>query len=180
MIPARIDLPTAPEHKIVHSVDLLRRRLALCPRPWVFTNGVFDLLHRGHAAYLHQARALGGCLIVALNTDHSARQLGKGPGRPLNPQQDRAFLVAALASSSFVTWFDEPTPVALIEQLKPDIYVKGGDYDMPSLAETALVRRWGGRAVAIPFLPGHSSTRLIQAMQTLPSPPATSSHRGQG
>ena len=151
---------------------MLRQRLALYPRPWVFTNGVFVLLHRGHATYLHEARALGTCLVVAVNTDHSARHLGKGPGRPINPQQDRAYLVAALASSTFVTWFDESTPVALIEQLQPDIYVKGGDYDMPSLAETALVRRWGGHAVAIPILPGHSSTRLIQAMQALPLHPA--------
>ena len=92
--------------------------------PVVFTNGVFDVLHRGHAAYLEQACALGASLVVGVNTDASAKRLGKGPERPLNSQQDRALLLAALASVSLVTWFDEDTPVQLIERLRPDVYVK--------------------------------------------------------
>ncbi|MEO6856903.1 MAG: adenylyltransferase/cytidyltransferase family protein, partial [Rhodoferax sp.] len=119
-------------------------RLAHLPRPWVFTNGVFDILHRGHATYLAQARSLGGSLIVALNSDASARRLGKGPDRPLNPENDRAVLMAALESVSLVTWFDEDTPLELITELHPDTLVKGGDYDMQKLAETAVVQAYGG------------------------------------
>jgi rfaE bifunctional protein nucleotidyltransferase chain/domain len=132
----------------------------------VFTNGVFDVLHRGHASYLAQARALGGSLVVAINTDASARRLGKGPGRPLNNEQDRAAMLAALESVSLVTWFDEDTPVALLGELRPGLYVKGGDYDMDRLAETALVRSWGGRALAIPFLDGYSTTALVDRIRT--------------
>ncbi|MDP3171625.1 MAG: D-glycero-beta-D-manno-heptose 1-phosphate adenylyltransferase [Polaromonas sp.] len=139
--------------------------VAALPRPVVFTNGVFDVLHRGHASYLAAARALGGSLIVALNTDASARRLGKGPDRPLNNEQDRAALIAALESVSLVTWFDEDTPLALIIALKPDILVKGGDYNMDSLAETAVVRGYGGTALAIPFVDGYSTTALVQKIR---------------
>ena len=141
-------------------------RMATLPKPVVFTNGVFDVLHRGHATYLAQARALGGSLVVALNTDASARRLGKGPDRPLNNQQDRAVLMAALASSSLVTWFDEDTPIELIRALKPDILVKGGDYDMSKLAETAVVESYGGRALAIPFVDGYSTTALVKKIRS--------------
>ena len=141
-------------------------RMATLPKPVVFTNGVFDVLHRGHATYLAQARALGGGLVVALNTDASARRLGKGPDRPLNNQQDRAVLMAALASSSLVTWFDEDTPIELIRALKPDILVKGGDYDMSKLAETAVVESYGGRALAIPFVDGYSTTALVKKIRS--------------
>ena len=127
-------------------------RVAALPRPVVFTNGVFDVLHCGHATYLAQARQLGASLVVALNTDASARRLGKGPERPLNRQEDRAALIAALESVSLVTWFDENTPLELIAELQPDVLVKGGDYDMDKLAETALVKAYGGRALAIPFV----------------------------
>ena len=129
--------------------------------PVVFTNGVFDVLHKGHATYLAQARALGGSLVVALNTDASARRLGKGPDRPLNAEGDRAALIAALASVSLVTWFDEDTPLQLIGELRPDVLVKGGDYDMQRLPETALVQSWGGRARAIAFVDGYSTTALV-------------------
>src|SRR3954463_13059150 len=105
------------------------------PQPVVFTNGVFDVLHRGHAVYLAQARQLGASLVVALNTDASARRLGKGPDRPLNNEQDRAVLLAALESVNLVTWFDEDTPLQLIRELNPAVLVKGGDYDMDKLAE---------------------------------------------
>ena len=140
-------------------------RLAALPRPLVFTNGVFDVLHRGHATYLAGARALGASLVVGLNTDASARRLGKAPDRPLNNQQDRAVLLAALASVSLVTWFDEDTPLELIAQLRPDILVKGGDYDMDKLAETALVKSYGGKALALAFVDGYSTTALVQKIR---------------
>jgi rfaE bifunctional protein nucleotidyltransferase chain/domain len=139
--------------------------LAALPRPWVFTNGVFDVLHRGHASYLEQARVLGASLVVGVNTDASAKRLGKGPERPLNSQQDRALLLAALASVSLVTWFDEDTPLQLMQRLRPDMYVKGGDYDMDRLAESALVRSWGGTALAIPFVSGYSTSALVTKIQ---------------
>jgi rfaE bifunctional protein nucleotidyltransferase chain/domain len=135
------------------------------PRPLVFTNGVFDVLHRGHVMYLTQARALGASLLVALNTDASARRLGKGPDRPLNNEADRAFVMAALAATSLVTWFEEDTPLELIAQVKPDILVKGGDYDMAKLAETRVVESYGGRALALPFVDGYSTTALVQKIR---------------
>ena len=140
-------------------------RLSTLPKPVVFMNGVFDVLHRGHVTYLAQARALGGSLVVALNTDASAKRLGKGPDRPLNNQQDRAVIMAALGSTTLVTWFDEDTPCELIRQLKPDILVKGGDYDMRLLAETALVEAYGGKAVAIAFVEGYSTTALVKKIR---------------
>ena len=142
-----------------------RERVAALPQPVVFTNGVFDVLHCGHATYLAQARQLGASLVVALNTDASARRLGKGPERPLNRQEDRAVLIAALESVSLVTWFDEDTPLELIAELKPDVLVKGGDYDMDSLAETAVVKAYGGRALAIPFVAGYSTTALVRKIR---------------
>ena len=146
--------------KIAERASALERIGAL-QRPVVFTNGVFDVLHRGHASYLSHARALGASLVVALNTDASARRLGKGPDRPLNTEGDRAALIAALESVSMVTFFDEDTPLELITTLKPDILVKGGDYDMDTLAETAVVRAYGGKAVAIGFVDGYSTTALV-------------------
>ena len=145
-----------------------RERITGLPRPLVFTNGVFDVLHRGHVMYLAQARALGASLLVALNTDASARRLGKGPNRPLNSQEDRAFVMAALASVSLVTWFDEDTPLELITELQPDLLVKGGDYDMRRLAETRVVQAYGGRALAIPFVDGYSTTALVNRMRSKP------------
>jgi D-glycero-beta-D-manno-heptose 1-phosphate adenylyltransferase len=140
-------------------------RVADLPQPIVFTNGVFDVLHRGHVVYLAQARALGASLVVALNTDASARRLGKGPDRPLNNEQDRAVVVAALSCVSLVTWFDEDTPLQLIAQLKPAVLVKGGDYDMSKLAEAALVEGYGGRALAIPYVQGYSTTELVRRIR---------------
>ena len=140
-------------------------RLASLPRPMVFTNGVFDILHRGHVTYLAQARAMGASLVIGLNSDASARQLGKGPDRPLNAEADRACVLAALESVSLVTLFDEPTPVELLEIVRPDVYVKGGDYDIETLAETRLVRRWGGDARAIGFVDGYSTTSLVNRIR---------------
>ena len=146
--------------------DRLGPRLAALPRPLVLTNGVFDVLHRGHVMYLEQARALGASLLVALNTDASARRLGKGPDRPLNNEVARACVIAALASSSLVTWFDEDTPLELIRLVRPDILVKGGDYDMSKLAETAVVQAYGGRALALPFVQGYSTTALVNKIKS--------------
>lgn len=159
-------LPSLPPftQKIVARAEAAQRVAALA-QPVVFTNGVFDVLHRGHATYLANARALGGSLVVALNTDASARRLGKGPDRPLNNQEDRAVLMAALESVSLVTWFDEDTPLELIAELKPDILVKGGDYDMDKLAETAVVKSYGGKALAIPFVDGYSTTALVKKIR---------------
>jgi rfaE bifunctional protein nucleotidyltransferase chain/domain len=127
----------------------------------VFTNGVFDVLHRGHVAYLHAARQHGAALLVALNTDASARRLGKGPERPLNAAMDRACVLAGLAAVDGVTFFDEDTPVELLKLVRPALYVKGGDYDMEALEETRLVRTWGGDALALAFVQGYSTTALV-------------------
>ena len=140
--------------------------MAALPKPVVFTNGVFDVLHRGHATYLAQARALGASLVVALNTDASAKRLGKGPDRPLNNEQDRAAVMAALESVSLVTWFDEDTPVALISALKPNVLVKGGDYDMRKLPETQVVEGYGGKVLVIPFVDGYSTTALVKKIRS--------------
>jgi rfaE bifunctional protein nucleotidyltransferase chain/domain len=131
----------------------------------VFTNGVFDILHRGHVTYLAQARDLGASLVVGLNSDASARRLGKGPDRPLNTELDRACVLAALESVSLVVIFDEATPVELLKRVRPQWYVKGGDYDIETLAETALVRSWGGRSCALPFVDGHSTTSLVKRIR---------------
>ena len=141
-------------------------RLDRLARPLVFTNGVFDILHRGHVSYLTRARAHGVSLVVGLNTDASARRLGKGSDRPLNAARDRAFVLAGLRSVDAVALFDEDTPVELIERLRPDVYVKGGDYDIEQLAETALVRSWGGQAHAISFVDGYSTTDLVKRIRT--------------
>ncbi|MFZ3218981.1 MAG: D-glycero-beta-D-manno-heptose 1-phosphate adenylyltransferase [Rhodoferax sp.] len=158
------DLPPAFLSKICARADLAHR-ISQLPRPWVFTNGVFDVLHRGHVMYLAQARDLGGSLIVALNTDASVRRLGKGDDRPLNNEADRAVVMASQQSVSLVTWFDEDTPVQLIAEIRPDILVKGGDYDMAKLPETALVQSWGGKALALPFVQGYSTTRLLERIR---------------
>jgi rfaE bifunctional protein nucleotidyltransferase chain/domain len=145
--------------------DALARRVAALARPVVFTNGVFDILHRGHVSYLAQARALGASLVVGLNSDASARTLGKGPDRPLNAEADRACVLAALESVSLVTLFDESTPVALLQRVRPDVYVKGGDYDIDALEETRWVRSWGGDARALGFVDGYSTSALVRRIR---------------
>jgi D-glycero-beta-D-manno-heptose 1-phosphate adenylyltransferase len=150
-----------PYHAPLVNEEDAAAAMAALPRPVVFTNGVFDILHRGHVDYLQAARALGGALVVAVNSDASARQLGKGPDRPLNREADRAAVIAALACVDLVVVFGGRTPVSLIERLKPDVYVKGGDYDMETLEETRVVRSWGGRSIAIPFTSGYSTTSLV-------------------
>ncbi len=151
--------------KLCDRADAIARVREL-PRPLVFTNGVFDVLHRGHVTYLEQARAQGASLVLALNTDASARRLGKGPDRPLNNEIDRAMVIAALESVSLVTWFDDDTPIGIIGELKPDLLVKGGDYNMQRLAETKVVEAYGGRALAIPYVSGYSTTALVRKIRT--------------
>jgi D-glycero-beta-D-manno-heptose 1-phosphate adenylyltransferase len=156
------DIPASLSRKRVPGAEVRSRDWV---RPLVFTNGVFDVLHCGHVVYLAAARELGAALLVAVNSDSSARQLGKGPDRPLNGELDRLTVVAALESVSFVTAFDEPTPCELLQRCRPDIYVKGGDYDMETLEETRLVRSWGGRSVAIPFVQGYSTSALVRRIR---------------
>jgi D-glycero-beta-D-manno-heptose 1-phosphate adenylyltransferase len=151
-------------NKVCARQDLTERLLDV-PRPVVFTNGVFDILHRGHVTYLAQARELGASLVMGLNSDVSAKLLSKGPDRPLNAEQDRAYVLAALESVSLVTLFDESTPLELLKLIRPQVYVKGGDYDIETLAETQLVRRWGGAAYALPFVDGYSTTQLVQRIR---------------
>jgi rfaE bifunctional protein nucleotidyltransferase chain/domain len=153
-----------PDDKIcLHSH--LAERVSKLGRPLVMTNGVFDVLHRGHVSYLNRAAELGASLLVAVNTDRSVRTLGKGSGRPLNSELDRAYVLAGLSSVDIVTFFDTRTPVELIQAIKPDVYVKGGDYDMETLEETRVVRGWGGQAVAIPLVDGFSTTALVQRIR---------------
>jgi rfaE bifunctional protein nucleotidyltransferase chain/domain len=153
-----------PADKIV-PLAALAQRLASVTRPLVFTNGVFDLLHPGHVDYLARARSLGGALIVGLNDDSSARLLGKGADRPINSEEDRAWMLAALESVTLVTCFRERTPVELLHAVRPDIYVKGGDYDIDTLEETRFVRSYGGTAQAIAFRQGYSSTALLERIR---------------
>ena len=131
----------------------------------MFTNGVFDLLHRGHVTYLAQARALGAALLVALNSDASARRLGKGDGRPVNALEDRMAVVAALESVDAVTWFDEDTPAALIELLRPEVLVKGGDWPVEQIVGAKETLARGGRVLSIPFEHQRSSTALLRKNQ---------------
>jgi rfaE bifunctional protein nucleotidyltransferase chain/domain len=155
--------PRYPE-KIAREGDALARIAALA-RPLVFTNGVFDVLHRGHVTYLEQARGLGAALVVAVNTDASVHRLGKGDGRPINPLDDRMAVLAALAAVDLVVPFDDDTPRALIVACRPDVLVKGGDYSAHTTAGAAEVIAAGGRFVAIPFLFDRSTTALVERIR---------------
>ncbi|HMA30555.1 MAG TPA: D-glycero-beta-D-manno-heptose 1-phosphate adenylyltransferase [Casimicrobiaceae bacterium] len=141
------------------------RRIAQLPRPLVFTNGVFDLLHRGHVTYLEQAKGLGASLVVAVNSDASVRQLGKGSDRPLNPLEDRMAVLAALACVDLVVPFDADTPRDLIVACMPDVLVKGGDYTAATTAGAAEVIAHGGRFVAIPFRHDRSTSSLLRRIR---------------
>ena len=140
-------------------------RLRGLARPLVFTNGVFDILHRGHVTYLARAKALGAALLVALNGDASAQRLGKGADRPVNTLEDRLAVVAALASVDAVTWFDDDTPLALIRACRPDVLVKGGDWPVQRIVGGAEVAAAGGRVLSIPFEHDLSTTRLLQKIR---------------
>ena len=158
-----MDFPPPAFEQKIH--DPARTTLAAViqtlPHPLVFTNGVFDVLHRGHVTYLAQARAQGASLIVALNSDISTRRLGKGSDRPINPLQDRAAVIASLEAVSAVTWFEDDTPLALIRAIRPDILVKGGDWAAASIVGAEDVRSWGGTVISIPFLHQKSTTALL-------------------
>ncbi len=154
------------EHKIVAPADLAARAAAL-PRPLVFTNGCFDLLHRGHVTYLGQARALGAALIVALNSDDSVRRLGKGDDRPVNTLADRLAVMAALECVSLVTWFDEDTPLQRILASRPTVLVKGGDWPVDKIVGASEVRSWGGEVHSIPFIHARSTTALLDKIRSL-------------
>jgi len=137
------------------------------PRPLVFTNGCFDVLHRGHVTYLAQARALGGTLIVGVNSDASVKRQGKGGDRPINPEQDRMMVLAALESVSLVVLFDEDTPLNLILACRPDILVKGGDWRPADIVGAKEVTSWGGAVHSIPFLHERSTTTLLNKIRSL-------------
>jgi D-beta-D-heptose 7-phosphate kinase/D-beta-D-heptose 1-phosphate adenosyltransferase len=133
--------------------------------PLVLTNGVFDLLHTGHVRLLEAARAEGAALLVGVNSDRSARRLGKGSDRPIVPERERARLLAALASVDCVVLFDEETPLALIERLRPDVLVKGADYTRTAIVGADQVEGWGGRVVRVPLVPGWSTTELLARLR---------------
>jgi len=152
------------ESKICKPQDLAAR-LKTLKRPLVFTNGVFDILHRGHATYLAQARALGASLLVAVNSDASARKLDKGTDRPINALEDRLALVAALEAVTLVTWFEPETPLELILAAKPDVLVKGGDWKPEAIVGAKEVKGWGGAVYSIPLVPGRSTTSVIERIR---------------
>jgi rfaE bifunctional protein nucleotidyltransferase chain/domain len=147
--------------------EALTARVAALPRPLAFTNGCFDILHRGHVTYLAQAAALGTSLVVALNSDASVRRLGKGDDRPVNTLADRLAVMAALECVSLVTWFDEDTPLQRILDCRPDVLVKGGDWPVDKIVGCSEVQGWGGSVHSIPFLHETSTTALLDKIRRL-------------
>lgn len=154
--------------KIINRVDIpaIVSNLKAAGKTIVFTNGCFDILHAGHVRYLAGARALGDCLIVGLNSDQSVRSL-KGPTRPVNTQDDRAEVLAALAAVDYVVIFEETTAESLVADIKPDIYAKGGDYTIEKLPESKIVATHGGRTVLVPEVPGRSSSNIIKKLSQI-------------
>ena len=167
-VTSRVTQTPAEFERKIRAPEDLRRWSGSLARPLVFTNGVFDLLHRGHVTYLARARALGASLLVALNSDASAARLGKGPERPLNSLEDRMAVIAALEAVDAVTWFDEDTPVSLIEACRPDVLVKGGDWPVERIAGAREVLARGGRVHSIPFEHERSTTRLLERIRRAP------------
>ena len=151
---AKLAIPDSPESQ-----------LRDVPRPYVFTNGVFDILHRGHVTYLAQARALGASLIVAINSDNSVRRLGKGDDRPINSTEDRMAVIAALECVDLVTSFEEDTPLKLINTIKPEFLVKGGDWSVELIVGSAEVASWGGKTLSIPFEYQTSTSKTIERIR---------------
>ena len=159
-------LPTPEfEQKICTMSELAARALAL-PHPVVMTNGVFDILHRGHVTYLAQARSLGASLVVAVNSDRSVKMLGKGDDRPINTEADRAAVLASLESVSLVVVFDDQVPLKAVENARPDIYVKGGDYRIEDLPEAKLCATWGAKTVTVAFEHQRSTTALLKKVRS--------------
>ncbi|MEY2632848.1 MAG: D-glycero-beta-D-manno-heptose 1-phosphate adenylyltransferase [Pseudomonadota bacterium] len=159
-------LPPAFEAKICPPAELARRCPEL-PQPLVFTNGCFDILHRGHVTYLAQARALGAAMVVALNSDASVKRLGKGDDRPINRLEDRLAVMASLGCVDLVTWFDEDTPLQRILDCRPQILVKGGDWPVERIVGHQEVRAWGGSVHSIPFIHERSTTALVEKIRRL-------------
>ena len=155
------------ETKLCEPRDFAARAKALA-RPLVFTNGVFDILHRGHVTYLAQARALGVELAVALNSDDSVKRLGKGDDRPINRCEDRMAVLAALGCVDWVTWFEEDTPLALVLAARPDVLVKGGDWPVDAIVGAAQVRGWGGTVHSIAFQHELSTTETLRRIRAAP------------
>ena len=151
----------------ITDMEHLAERASKLPHPIVMTNGVFDILHRGHVTYLAQARALGASLVVAINSDASVKMLGKGEERPMNAQADRAAVLAALESVDLVVIFEEKVPLKAVENAHPDIYVKGGDYRIEDLPEAKLVATWGAKTVTVQFEHQRSTTALLQKISSL-------------
>jgi len=162
-----ISFPAPPFENKICTPSSLAERIAALPRPLVFTNGCFDILHRGHVTYLAQARALGASLIVGVNSDASVRRLGKGDERPINNQDDRMTVLAALESVSLVIGFDEDTPLNLILACKPDVLVKGGDWSVTDIVGAREVQGWGGTVHSIPFLHQRSTTATLAKIRSL-------------
>lgn len=156
--------PPSFEQKIC-TMEELPLRAAKLLKPLVFTNGVFDILHRGHVTYLAQARALGASLVLAINSDASVKMLGKGDDRPINTEADRAAVVAALESVDLVVIFPEKVPLRPLELARPDIYVKGGDYEPEDLPEARLAATWGGKCITITFEHQRSTTALLKKVR---------------
>lgn len=155
----------SPDDKIVGRDELARRLARPRGQRVVFTNGVFDLMHRGHATYLSAARALGDVLVVGVNTDASTRRLGKGNDRPLVAEGDRAWVLASLECVDYVCLFDEDTPEELVRAVLPDVLVKGGDYDLDSVVGRDIVESHGGRVQLLPFVAGYSTTDLVRRIR---------------
>ncbi len=158
-------LPAPDFEKKLCTLEELPRRAAALAHPVVMTNGVFDILHRGHVTYLAQARSLGASLVVAVNSNASVKMLGKGEDRPINDEVDRAMLLAALESVDLVVIFPDKVPLEAVERARPDIYVKGGDYEVDDLPEAKLAATWGGRAVTIAFEHARSTTKLLEKVR---------------
>jgi rfaE bifunctional protein nucleotidyltransferase chain/domain len=154
------------EYKIVSNAEALEEHLSQLPRPFVFTNGCFDILHRGHVAYLERAAEFGKSLIVGVNTDASVRRQNKGVERPLNPLEDRMAVLAALGCVSMVVAFDEDTPLALIRRVHPDHLVKGGDWSIENIVGAREVQAWGGEVHSIPFEFDRSTSLLVEKIRT--------------
>lgn len=154
------------ESKIASPADLAAR-LNDVPRPLVFSNGCFDILHRGHVSLLAEARALGAALVVALNSDASVKRLGKGDDRPVNSLSDRLAVIAALESVTLATWFDEETPLQRILDCRPDILVKGGDWPLERIVGNSEVSGWGGRVLSLPCIHRTSTTGLLERIRRL-------------
>ncbi|MBI3316971.1 MAG: D-glycero-beta-D-manno-heptose 1-phosphate adenylyltransferase [Candidatus Omnitrophica bacterium] len=160
----------ASSAKKIQSLPRLKSLLRLLKKSGkkvVFTNGTFDILHLGHVTYLEKAKSAGDILVIGVNSDRSVKTY-KSPQRPLNPEKDRLRVLAALGCVDYVTLFEEPTPLEVIQELRPDILVKGADWKKREIAGAADVESWGGRVLRIPLVSGRSSTRMIEMLNTKP------------